>query len=144
MLFSVNIREVQRMHKMKFLYWHQCVTGECIYIQSLVSWTCELVPPTSSFWRINKSPTLTLYCCCHKGNWTSVLGPAKPIRYPLSGGTLLFLLTVSLLPWVIYLCVVCLVCLPGRRLKSPFLHAHFVNMPEGGGPGGGGEQCDRR
>ena len=32
-----------------------------------------------------------------------VLGPAMPASYPLSGGTLLFLVTASLLPWVMYM-----------------------------------------
>ena len=38
------------------------------------------------------------------GIWTCVLGPAKPECYPLSGGwSQLFLVTVSLLPWVMYM-----------------------------------------
>ena len=39
-----------------------------------------------------------------RGDWTGVLGPAKPVRYPLSGGgTLLFIVTVKLLLWPMYM-----------------------------------------
>ena len=38
-----------------------------------------------------------------EGNWACVLGPATPVHYPLWGGTLLFLVTVSLLPWAMYI-----------------------------------------
>ena len=38
-----------------------------------------------------------------RGAWTGVLGPVKLVRYPLSGGTLLFLVTVSLLLWGMYM-----------------------------------------
>ena len=36
---------------------------------------------------------------CPMGNQTGVLGPGKPVQYPLSGGTLLYLLTVRTQPW---------------------------------------------
>ena len=36
-------------------------------------------------------------------DWTGVLGSDRPIRYSVDGGTLLFLVTVSLLPWAMYI-----------------------------------------
>ena len=44
------------------------------------------------------------------GNWTCDLGPVKLVLYPLGGGTLLFMVTVSLLLWVMY--IMLLPCLP--------------------------------
>ena len=40
-----------------------------------------------------------------RGNLTGVLGPVKPICYPLSGGggTLLFIVTACLLRWAMYI-----------------------------------------
>ena len=42
---------------------------------------------------------------CPVGLEPRVPGPAMPACYPLSGGTLLFLVTASLLPWVINLTI---------------------------------------
>ena len=39
-----------------------------------------------------------ILCDLPHGVQAGVLGPTKPVRYPLSEGTLLFLVTVSLLP----------------------------------------------
>ena len=47
------------------------------------------------------------------GNQTDFLGRNKPMPYPLSGGTLLLLLTVSLLQWAIF-------CLANILLKIFF------------------------
>ena len=38
-----------------------------------------------------------------RGDWTGVLGSDRPIRYSVDRGTLLFLVTVSLLPWAMYI-----------------------------------------
>ena len=38
-----------------------------------------------------------------RGEWTCALGPTRPIRYPVDRGTLLFLVTERLLPWVMYI-----------------------------------------
>ena len=71
------------------------------------------------------------------GNRTDVLGQDKLIRYPLSGGTLLLLLTVSLLQLAMYM--VCLPCLPASdALEKTFLRAHLMNMPREGV----GKQCN--